>query len=151
MAKVTQAEELEQAIANVKLAQRRQAERMEGSKGGRAALRATALRNSADTAVTRSTSKQISQVANLRAVLVETESASFLHNLPSAFPTGMPFPRTPQEGGSGRKKGKKGKQPTPKSTKKGPSVATVLRTEEGLSALLSGEEFSDDGTFQDLA
>jgi hypothetical protein len=95
-----QVEELAKNISCVEIARRKQAERKSMSERGvaeRAYKRATAWQRGVGVHVTRSTSKQLEQIPNLRFVLSLVESSmDFLEALKDtnkSFPTGMPFPR----------------------------------------------------------
>jgi hypothetical protein len=102
-----QGEQLAKSIAGVELAQQKQAQRT------RAALQSH--RGATErTQTTRSISKQLDQVANIRSVLSLSETPQFYDQLTSGnqatFITGMPLPRTPNPpkvAASGGKKKKK--------------------------------------------
>jgi hypothetical protein len=115
-----QVNELAKNISFVEIAQQKQDERKSTSSRGvaeRACERATAWQSGEEVHITRSTSKQLEQITNLRSVLSSVESSTdFLEALQDtnkSLATGMtlpctPNPQMPQKGHtSGGKKGKK--------------------------------------------
>jgi hypothetical protein len=95
-------DELAKNISRVEIAQRKQAKRRSTSSQGvaeRAYDRATAWQRGEGVHVTRSTSKQLEQIPNLRSVLSLAESSrDFLEALQDtnkSLTTGMTLPHTP--------------------------------------------------------
>jgi hypothetical protein len=154
-----QVNELAKHISCVEIAQRKQAERKSTSSQGVAEIayeRSTAWQKGKEVHVTRSTSKQLEQIHNLRSVLSLVESSTdFLEALQDtnkSLTTGMTLPRTPnpqmpQKGHtSGGKKGKK------KSRRMSTSDQDTTQLEEEQEQQQPpSATFSDSARFADLA
>jgi hypothetical protein len=103
MSSAQQVNELAKNISCIEIAQQKQAKRKSTSSRGvaeRAYERATAWQRGEEVHVTRSTSKQLEQIPNLRSVLSLVESSTdFLEALQDtnkSLTTGMTLPRTPK-------------------------------------------------------
>jgi hypothetical protein len=151
-------DELAKNITCVEIAQQKQAKRRSTSLQGvaeRAYQRATAWHRGEGVHVTRSTSKQLEQIPNLRSVLSLAESSTdFLEALQDtnkSLKTGMTLPRTPDpkmpQGGQ-TAGGKKTKKKDDRGSTSDPGT-TRLEGEEEQQQPLSAT-FSDNARFEEL-